>query len=203
LRGPLHRLLEAGGVVVGATEGAIAPPLRAALRQAGVRAGRFALYIPDLLRPRAAEMRARLWAIQARAPMPVLPNPGLVTTSPPAGQAAAFLASQGWVPAGPLLLRLDVAERVAAELAYSTRGRPAPLPATIGQRLGVRAEILPAVLRGLGLRVLPPPSLAPAVYGPPPPPMIAQPKRRAPAPEAKLAPARPDHPFAALAAWRG
>ncbi len=200
LRGPLHRLREAGGVVVGATENEVAPEVRRRLRAHGVRAGRFALYVPALLKPRAAALRAQLWAIRARVPVPALPSPGLVSLPVQEGMNASFLMAQGWVTAGPVLLRLDIAERVAAELAFTTRGKPAPLPAEIGQRLGLRAEVLPAVLRGLGLRILPSPVLAPAVYGPPPPPMIAQPRRRAA--EAMPVPARPDHPFAALAALR-
>ena len=198
MRGPLHRLVEAGGVVVGATEGAIEPVLRARLKALGVRAGRFALYVPALLKPHESAVRAHLWAVQARVPVPALPNPGLVTLTATNAAQAAFLTSQGWVPAGPVLLRLDIAERVAAQLAYTTRGRPAPVPAQIGQLLGLRAEMLPAVLRGLGLRVLPAPAPAQAVYGPPPPPMIAQPRRRIAVPPKTAA--RPDHPFAALAA---
>jgi ATP-dependent RNA helicase SUPV3L1/SUV3 len=201
LRGPLHRLLEAGGVVVGETTD-VTPTLRAALKAVGVRAGRFALYVPELLKPRAAATRARLWSLRARLPMPALPNPGLVCLTLADIADPAFLIAFGWVTAGPVLLRLDIAERVAAELAYSTRGRPAPVPLDIGQRLGLRADLLPAVLRGLGLRILPAPSLAPALYGPPPPPMIAQPRKRAPDAKGPIPPARPDHPFAALAALR-
>ena len=200
LRGPLHRLTEAAGVVVGATDGDIAPALRARLKAAGIRAGRFALYVPDLLKPRAAALRAQLWAIHARAPTPEIPAAGLVSIPPPEPNHAAFLALLGWVQAGPVLLRLDIAERVAAELAFSTRGRPAPVPLEIGQRLGLRAEMLPAVLRGLGLRILPAPALAAEVYGPPPPPMIAQPRRKAV--EVVVPVSRPDSPFAALAALR-
>ena len=201
LRGPLHRLREAGGVVVGETAD-ITPILRTALKAVGVKAGRFALYVPALLKPRAASLRARLWALRARLPMPVLPNPGLVCLSLGDCADPGFLTASGWVVAGPVLLRLDIAERIAAELAYSTRGRPAPVPMEIGQRLGVRADLLPAVLRGLGLRILPAAGLAPAVYGPPPPPMIAQPRKRASEAERPVPPARPDHPFAALAALR-
>jgi ATP-dependent RNA helicase SUPV3L1/SUV3 len=204
LRGPLHRLLEAGGVVPGET-GDIAPALRVKLKAVGVRAGRFALYVPALLKPRAASLRAQLWALRQRCPVPDLPNPGLISLNLADTAESAFLMASGWVTAGPVLLRLDIAERVAAELAYSTRGRPAPVPLEIGARLGLRADLLPAVLRGLGLRILPAPSLAPAVYGPPPPPMIAQqPRKRAAAVvvEAPVPPARPDHPFAALAALR-
>ncbi len=200
LRGPLHRLTEAAGVVVGATDGEITPAVRARLKVAGIRAGRFALYIPDLLKPRAAALRAQLWAIRARVPTPEIPAAGLVCIPPPEPNHAAFLTLLGWVEAGPVLLRLDIAERVAAELAYSTRGRPAPVPLEVGQRLGLRAELLPAVLRGLGLRILPAPTLAAEMYGPPPPPMIAQPKRKAAEVVAPVS--RPDSPFAALAILR-
>jgi ATP-dependent RNA helicase SUPV3L1/SUV3 len=200
LRGPLHRLLEAGGVAIGNTDD-IAPDMRSALKATGVKAGRFALYVPALLKPRAASLRAQLWALRQRCHTPALPNPGMVSLSLAEIADPSFLHASGWVTAGPVLLRLDIAERVAAELAFSTRGKPAPVPLAIGQRLGLRADLLPAVLRGLGVRILPAPSLAPAVYGPPPPPMIAQPRRR-PAIAEPLAPARPDHPFAALAALR-
>jgi ATP-dependent RNA helicase SUPV3L1/SUV3 len=200
LRGPLHRLLEAGGIAIGNTDD-IAPALRSALKAAGVKAGRFALYVPALLKPRAASLRAQLWALRQRCQTPDLPNPGMVSLSVSEVADPSFLHAFGWVTAGPVLLRLDIAERVAAELAYSTRGKPATVPLEIGQRLGLRADLLPAVLRGLGLRILPAPSLAPAVYGPPPPPMIAQPRKR-PAIAEPLPPARPDSPFAALAALR-
>ncbi len=200
LRGPLHRLLEAGGVAIGNTDD-IAPMVRTALKAAGVRAGRFALYVPALLKPRAAALRAQLWALRQRCHTPDLPNPGMVSLSVSEIADPSVLHAFGWVTAGPVLLRLDIAERVAAELAYSTRGKPAPVPLEIGQRLGLRADLLPAVLRGLGLRILPAPSLAPAVYGPPPAPMIAQPRKR-PIVAEPLPPARPDSPFAALAALR-
>jgi ATP-dependent RNA helicase SUPV3L1/SUV3 len=134
--------------------------------------------------------------------VPDLPNPGLVSIASPEDSQAAFLQAMGWVQTGPVLLRLDIAERIAAELAYATRGRPAPLPPDIGQRLGLRADLVPAVLRGLGLRILPAQQLAPTAYGPPAPPMLASPRKRPAVSSAPKPPVRPDHPFAALAALR-
>jgi ATP-dependent RNA helicase SUPV3L1/SUV3 len=201
LRGALHRLLEEGGIVPGATE-AVPQAVRGALKAIGVKAGRFALYVPALLKPRAMEARAQLWALRARLPVPALPNPGLVSVQAADEPYLPFLTAMGWVAAGPAMLRLDIAERVAAELVFSTRGRPAPVSLEIGQRLGVRADLLPAVLRGLGLRILPAPQLAPSVYGPPPPPMVASPRKRAVPQASPKPPVRPDHPFAALAALR-
>jgi hypothetical protein len=65
--------------------------------------------------------------------------------------------------------------------------------------------MLPAVMRALGLRLIPAPAMAEDQYGPPSPAMVGSARRRhepakpaAPPPP----PVRPDSPFAALAALR-
>jgi len=198
LRGALHRLAEAGGVVPGATEALVPPAVRGRLKPLGVRAGRFALFMPELLKPRAAAVRAMLWAVRHQVATPVLPDPGLVSVA--TAKAHASLPALGWVEAGPVLLRLDVAERVAAELAWLTRARPAAMP-DLTSRLGLRADILPPVLRALGLRVIPAPALAETQFGPPSPPLLASPRKRVVVPEVAEVGA-PDGPFAALRGWR-
>ncbi len=197
LRGPLHRLGEAGGV---------APALvlpsqdRARLKALGVRAGRFGLFSPAALRPRAMALRAMLWGVANRAAPPALPPPGAVSLPHP-DWPPGFAAAMGWIDAGPVLLRLDVAERIAAELAYATRRGPAALPPSLASRLSLRAELLPAVLRALGARLVPAGVLAPEEMGPPAPSMLAagagRETRRTP--RVSTAPARLDGPFAALA----
>ena len=77
--GPLHRLTEALGVIPGADGDALPPPARAGLKAIGVKAGRFALFVPALLKPRAAAMRARLWACSTALVVPALPSPELVS----------------------------------------------------------------------------------------------------------------------------
>ena len=210
LRGPLHRLVEGLGVVAGATEDSIAPELRGRLKALGVRAGRLALFMPSVLKPRIAARRAALWALARGVPVPSLPAAGLVSLAePPADWPAGFAAAMGWVQAGPVLLRLDIAERIAAELAWSGRFRPIPVASDLASRLAVRGEVLPAVLRGLGFRLLPAGTLAEGEYGPPCPALMAPPRRRRPAPAPAPLPAAARHqapvregPFAALAALR-
>lgn len=199
LRGPLHRLREEGGLVPGATEPGIPAELRGRLKRAGVRAGRFALFVPSMLKPGPAALRALLWAVRHRAPTPDLPAPGLV--SAPAPDDVSMWPALGWVAAGPVLLRLDIAERTAAELAWLTRARPAALPGHTVASLGVRPDMLPPVLRALGLRLLPAPGLAEGQFGPPSPPLIGSPRKRPPA-SVPIATPRSDNPFAALAALR-
>jgi ATP-dependent RNA helicase SUPV3L1/SUV3 len=202
LRGPLHRLEEAGGLVPGALDAAVPPALRGRLKRLGVRAGRFALFVPEVLKPRAAALRALLWAVRHRRATPALPTPGLVSV--PAQEDVALWQAMGWLPAGPVLLRLDIAERVAAELAWATRSRPAALPSQFGPSLGLKVEMVPPVLRALGLRLIPAAALADGQYGPPSPPLIGVPRKRPPEAVVAAAPVvpKPDSPFAALAALR-
>ncbi|MDD2876862.1 MAG: helicase-related protein [Acidiphilium sp.] len=201
LRGVVHRLAEQAGVLPAVP---IDASLRPALRRIGVRAGAFALYLPALLKPRPAALRAVLWAAWHRRRLPPLPAPGLVAIATPdwPDGLAAFL---GWLACGPRAIRLDIAERVAADLRYAARRRAVPLPPGLASRLGVGPDDLAAVLTGFGLRLIPQATLAPDQFGPAAPPHIAiAPGRKAaivppaPAPE----PPNPDHPFAVLAALR-
>ena len=200
LRGPLHRLIEGLGVVPGATEDEIPGPLRGKLKSLDVRAGRFALFLPLLLKPRARGVRAALWALDRNLPVPELPPPSAVTL-PLQPWPDGFAAAIGWVEAGPVLLRLDIAERIAAELAFAARARPIILPSDLAKRLSVKPDMLPAVLNGLGFRVNPAIALAEDQYGPPAPPTLSPVRKRAAKPLPAPMPAR-EGPFAALAALR-
>ncbi|WP_158742002.1 helicase-related protein [Acidisphaera sp. L21] len=203
LRGPLHQLGEAGGVAPALL---LPPPERARLKALGVRAGRFGLFHPAALKPRAMALRALLWSVAHRVPPPAVPAAGLVSLPAPADWPPGFAAAMGWFDAGPVLLRLDVAERIAAELAYATRRGATALLPNLASRLSIRAELLPGVLRSLGARVVPATVMGPEAFGPPAPPMLAASAGRARgrshrAPPAPV-PVRIDSPFAALAALR-
>ncbi len=199
LRGPLHLLVEGLGVAPAMPLADAA--LRARMKALGVRPGQHAIFLPALLKPRAAALRAQLWALRAGIAVPTLPSAGSVSLAPPAWPDG-FALTMGWLAAGPVLLRLDVAESLTAELAWATRRSAVALPPGLAPRLSVKAELLPAVLRALGFRVQPAAALAADQFGPPAPPML-QPLRRPrrAAPEAAPAPVR-EGPFAGLAHLR-
>ena len=200
LRGPVHRLGEALGVLPGEAE--IGPELRVRLKAIGVRAGRFALYLPAMLKPRAAAMRARLLALAQGSAAPVLPPPGQVSLAAAPDWPPGLAAALGWLEIGPGLLRVDIAEKVAGELAFAARNGATALPAGLASRFAVRAELLPVVLRRLGFTLLPAGGLSAGEYGPPAPAMILPPRRkRAPVAQAPPLGVRTG-PFAALAALR-
>jgi ATP-dependent RNA helicase SUPV3L1/SUV3 len=200
-RGLLHRLTEALGLIISDEGDALSPQSRAALKSIGVRAGRFGLFLPALLKPRAAATRARLWALQHGQTVPSLPAPDLVSLPYQPDWPAGFADAIGWLAAGPVLLRLDIAERLAAELSWATRRGATALPAGLASRFSLKAELLPVALRRLGFRIVPAGGLAAAEYGPPAPAMVLPLRRRRPVVVAT--PANRAHgPFAALAALK-
>ncbi len=200
-RGLMHRLGEALGVLPGEE---FHPSLRAALKPLGVEAGQFAIFLPALMKPKAACIRAMLWALWQNTGNPELPAAGRVSVTPPLGWDDEMALAMGWVKTGPVMLRLDIAEKMGRELNYLIRKHPVALPAGLGSRMSLKPEHLPAVLNRLGFRIIPAATLAPEKYGPPAPPMLARRKAIRPAPAKPATPPAPlpDNPFAALAALR-
>ncbi|HYZ32438.1 MAG TPA: helicase-related protein, partial [Crenalkalicoccus sp.] len=78
LRGPAYLLREALGLAPGATDASIPPEVRQKLKSIGIRAGRFALFVPEALKPRAMALRAQIWAMARNIETPALPPPGLI-----------------------------------------------------------------------------------------------------------------------------
>ena len=88
---------------------------RKALRALGVVIGRESLYMPALLKPAAAALRAVLWAVaQSRETVPKPPPAGRMSVVPEAGLPTAFYEAIGYRILGPRAVRLDIVERLAA-----------------------------------------------------------------------------------------
>jgi len=194
----MHRMGEAIGVLPPED---MAPELRTALKKLGVVAGGLAVFMPALLKPAAAAMRALLWAVWTNREAPKLPAPGLVSCPAMPGWDVEHALRMGWVMAGPVMIRLDIAEKLSRELNYLIRKHPVMLPPAIGSRMSLKPEHLTPALNALGFRIIPAAALAPEAFGPPAPPMLARRKAlraKPPVPPAPAAPL-PDNPFAALA----
>ncbi|NMJ43278.1 DNA helicase [Roseomonas sp. JC162] len=173
LRGPAFRLREELGLAMGRTDPDIRPDLRQKLKGIGIRAGRYALYVPEAMKPKAMALRAQLWSLLRGIETPKLPGGGLIAVPPPADWPRGFAETMGWLPAGPVLLRLDVAERIAGEIGHLTRRAPALLPGDLASRLGIKGENLGPVLDAMGFRLMPAETLEDGAFGPPAPARIA------------------------------
>lgn len=215
LRGIVHRLSESGGVI---EPEPVAQDLRQEAKKFGLDLGRFAIYLPAALKPGAARLRALFWGVWHDRNPPPLPAAGLVSAPMPSNWGPDFALAMGWVQAGPLMIRLDVVERVTRELHYLLRKHPILLPPNLGSRMGLKPDQLAPTLHVLGFRIIPAGTLGAKFFGPPTPALLArrkqepQPQRAAapvtrPVPAAQVASAAPkpvdaDNPFAALAALK-
>ncbi len=155
LRGLAHLLREGLGVVPLARAPDLAPDCRPFLRRFGIRLGRFACFIPALLKPVPLRLRTILLAVAGRQHGFPLAPPGAVSV-PSAGDWPPDVAlAHGWVAAGPLRLRLDIAERTFALLGGHHPAHCRPVPAGLASQFGCSAALVPAVLRGMGFRLEP------------------------------------------------
>ena len=193
LRGLAHLLNEGLGIVPSSRVPALPPATRPFLRRFGIRPGHHAAFMAGLLKPQPMRLRAILRAVADERPVLPLPPPGAVSAPLPTDGAwsAESILAHGWLTAGPLLLRLDIAERTIAALGGGRPAQRRPLPPDLAPRLGCATAHVPAVLRAIGFR------LEPGEDGTW---LCRAPRRRAP-PGASAAPATAAaHPaFAALA----
>ncbi|WP_141262271.1 helicase-related protein [Komagataeibacter diospyri] len=171
LRGIIHRLMEGAGVAPLHRGERLGHDMTHRLRRLGVRVGHYSLFMPAILKERPMQLRGWLVAISLHMPCPPLPAMGRITL-PPDALPPAFMDRIGWLDAGPVRIRLDIAEKFILELARMTRRAPIPLPPHLASRLGIRREMLPAVMKGLNMRVYHPRPMAANRYGPPAPVMI-------------------------------
>jgi len=153
-RGVAYQLAEALGSLPRAGVEPLLAPLsesdRKALARLGIRIGMDSLYLPDMLKPAAQRVRALLWcASRGRSPLPV-PAPGRTSLPLPPETPPAFLEALGFRILGKRAVRVDMLERVAAELRKLARKGAFPLPAALCPLLGVKPDEMPELLAALG-----------------------------------------------------
>jgi ATP-dependent RNA helicase SUPV3L1/SUV3 len=128
---------------------ALTPADRQALSRRGISLGRLAVFAPVLLRPDAVRLRALLWSVyRAADSVPLLAGAPSVRSDPRV--PAAFYVACGYMPAGPRAVRVDRAERFAAEARRGNReGKPLALP-QLAAVAGCPLEEVEPILAALG-----------------------------------------------------
>ncbi|HEX5795676.1 MAG TPA: hypothetical protein VFY19_07535, partial [Geminicoccaceae bacterium] len=152
-RGLAFLLVEGLGNVRAGAARAVLNALGAAdrerLTRLGVRFGVRHVYLPAMLKPRAIELRARLWSVHRRTPGVAAPDPARPAYAAP-DLPPGFAEAVGAEALGAIWLRVDVVERLAARLRALAREGPFALPPELGALTGLSAADLGAVVEALG-----------------------------------------------------
>ena len=153
-RGLAFQLVESlGSFPRRATRGLTAgltPADRRAFRRLGVRIGTESIFVPILVKPRAARLRALLWTVHRGKPARPPPAPGLRAVAPDSAVEAAFYDACGYRVVGGRAIRVDVLDRLAGRLARAGRNGPFALSPDILSGVGLPLDRLAPVLRALG-----------------------------------------------------
>jgi len=157
VRALLALLVDEGGIVAReAVAGALAAldkDQRRAVTGHGVRIGALDLFMPAVLKPEAMRWRAALRAAAANLPMPALPPHNAVVLPTPPDRA--LLARLGFRAAGPQMIRVDMAERIAKH-AHEARAAPGgdrePVDPALVTSLGLLPDSVARLMRDIGFR---------------------------------------------------
>jgi len=191
VRALLAMLVDEGGIAAReAVAGALAAldrDQRRAVTRLGIRIGALDLFMPAVLKPEAMRWRTALRAAASGAPMPELPPHNSVVLPTPADRS--LLTRLGFRAAGPQMIRVDMAERIAARAheARVARKGEALDPALVTS-LGLQPEAVARLMREIGFH--PTEEVAGWVWR-------GRERRRRP-----RAPEKDSHAFAALAALK-
>lgn len=123
---------------------------RSALRACGIRIGAETLFVPALVKPKAVQWRAMLWALFTGRDTPPPPAAGLVTV--PAGDDLPedFIEACGYAKLGGRAIRVDVLDRVAIDLQRQSRAGKMDIGAAQLNLLGLSLEDARPVFEALG-----------------------------------------------------
>ena len=155
VRALLAMIVDEGGIVareiVAGTLAALDKEQRRSVTRLGVKIGALNLYMPAVLKPEAMRWRAAFRAAAAGEPVPDLPPQSSVVLARPADPA--LLERLGFRAAGPQMIRVDMAERIARH-AHEARaaGRSEPVDAALVTSLALQPEAVAKLMRDIGFR---------------------------------------------------
>ncbi|MDA0998294.1 MAG: hypothetical protein O2944_08830, partial [Proteobacteria bacterium] len=126
---------------------------RQRLRQLGVRIGRDCAYMAALLKPDAIFWRGLLWQLaNGQDRYLATPAPGRVSVPLRPAADRIFLEACGFMPLGPLAVRIDMAERLSSKAWVLANKGPFQPSSALTSMVGANNTEFPAVMRALGFR---------------------------------------------------
>jgi ATP-dependent RNA helicase SUPV3L1/SUV3 len=133
---------------------------RVPLRRLGVRFGAFSVFLPALVKPAAARLKALLWSVhRGISDVPPPPPAGLTSIAADAAIAPGFYEAAGFRGCGPRAVRIDMLERLGDLI--RSKGNNKQMPESFSASpdmmsiLGCGEEDLTLILRSIGFRDAP------------------------------------------------
>lgn len=155
-RGLMHQLAEGLGSLPQTAArdqvAALTADDRRLIAHQGVRLGFYAVFLPALLKPAPQALRGLLWAVHGGHDLPHLPA-GRVSVATDTADSRA-LAAMGYLPCGPVAVRVDMLERLGAELRGLARAHPDgfAVPPRLASVVALRPEQMDGLMAALGWR---------------------------------------------------
>jgi ATP-dependent RNA helicase SUPV3L1/SUV3 len=153
-RGLAFRLIENAGALDRANEdlGHMSDAAQATLKRYGVRVGRHTIFLPTLIKPRAAQTHALLWhfAHPGKVHSVLLARPGALSVQLEQPRSWGECAAAGYRACGRIAVRLDLVERLAEAIESGPQSDTA-----LARIIGRPVRDLPGVLNVLGYRKAP------------------------------------------------
>ncbi|HYJ53068.1 MAG TPA: helicase-related protein [Allosphingosinicella sp.] len=155
VRALLAMLVDEGGIIA---REAVAAPLaaldreqRRAVTKLGIRIGALDLFMPTVLKPEARRWRAALRAAAGGNAMPDMPPHSSVVLPTPDDRT--LLSRLGFRAAGPQMIRVDMAERIAAR-AHEARasGKGDAVDPALVTSLGLLPAAVAKLMRDIGFQ---------------------------------------------------
>ena len=151
-RGLAFRLIENAGALNRASEDIdhVSDASRAILQRHGVRIGVHTIFMPALIKPRAAQTLALLWhsAHPGKSHAVFLARPGALSAPLDRARTWSECVAAGYRPCGRIAVRVDLVER----LAEAIEAEAAISDAAMARLIGRPVRELPGVLAALGYR---------------------------------------------------
>jgi ATP-dependent RNA helicase SUPV3L1/SUV3 len=149
-RGLAFRLIESAGALDAAAEDLrhVSASARHVLRRYGVRIGRHGIFMPQLIRPRAAQTLAILRHAQHPGHALFLPRAGTLSAPHDGYLSWGECAAAGYRFCGRIAVRFDIVEKLAEALARDEQ----PSDVALARLIGRPRRELASVLAALGYR---------------------------------------------------
>ncbi len=131
---------------------------RSALARLGVRSGVETVYLPVMLKGRVRPLKALLWSLlhdgdQEKGRTIALPDGGSTSLPRDRDLPDTWYLALGFCPAGPLVVRADLLERLLADVRRATREGAMAVTAEMMTAIGTSPEVFADVLRAFGYAV--------------------------------------------------